>query len=503
MQTRTGRLIVNSIFSLLGWAAPAILGILITPIILGYLGAETYGVYLVILGFISYAITPSVGRAVAKFVAEYRASGDVERINSAITVGFWIHLAGGVVTALLTAILSRWIVVDVLQISAAYQEAARTALILCGLSVPIVLLGQVFQNVLLGEHRLGKLSLISNLNWLLLNLGNVILAAQGFGIDSLLLWTLAVSFVIAVTTFATARHQSPDLGLRFGSTRLMARPVALYSSSIFLYQLFGSVLILFERAWLIRNFGGAAASFYLVTMALVLYFHGFMTTLLAASFPVMNELLAEPGRLLRLYRKAKKITLAFTVLFLVTAILGGRMFLTGWIDPDFAASAFPLLVIHAFTFGLMVLGMPAWQLNEVHRAAGINSLVVITWAAISISLMFFAGGRWGEEGVAASRLAGVVITLPMIYYSEKRFLGQILWKDMFELFTKAGVAALVLGAVEYFTFSVLGGGWVSLFLGTIAGTLGYGAVLLVTRFIADDERALLLRFVSRMRAQQH
>jgi len=367
--------------------------------------------------------------------------------------------------------------------------------------VPSVLLGRVFQNVLLGEHRFGKLSLISNLNWLLLNLGNVVLASQGFGIDTLLLWTLAVSFVIAVITYVTARYQSPDLGLRFGSTRLMARPVTLYSSSIFIYQLFGSLLILFERAWLMRNFGGAAASFYLVTMALVLYFHSFMTTLLAATFPVMNELLADPERLLSLYRKAKKITLAFTVLFVVTAVLGGRAFLAGWIDPDFAANAFPLLVIHTLTFGLMVLALPAWQLNEVYRAAGLNSAMVVVWAAISISLMFFAGERWGEEGVAAARLAGVVFTLPMIIYSEHRFLGRILWRDRLELFTKAGIAAVVLGVIEYAIFSFLGGGWTSLFLGTIAGVIGYGIVLIVTKFIADDERALILRLVSRFRTQ--
>jgi O-antigen/teichoic acid export membrane protein len=501
MQTRTGRLIVNSIFSLLGWAAPAVLGILVTPIILGYLGAESYGVYLVILGFMSYAITPSVGRAVAKFVAEYRASGDVEKINSAITVGFWIHLAGGVLTAILTVVLSRWVVEDVLQISAAYKESAKTALILCGLSVPIVLLGQVFQNVLLGEHRFGKLSLISNLNWLFINLGNVVLASQGFGIDSLLLLTLAVSFVIAVITFVVARHQSPDLRLRFGSTRVMARPVIIYSSSIFVYQIFGSLLILFERSWLIRNFGGSAASFYLVTMALVLYFHSFMTTLLAASFPVMNELLADPGRLLSLYRKAKKITLAFTVPFVITAILGGRMFLSGWIDPDFAAQAFPLLVIHSLTFGLMVLALPAWQLNEVHRAAGINALIVVIWAAISISLMFFAGKAWGEEGVAAARLVGVVVTLPMILYSEHRFLEKILWRDRIELFTKAAAAGLILAAIECFVFSAVGSGWASLFLGTIAGMLGYAAVLLITKFITDDERALVTGFVSRLWTQ--
>ena len=150
----------------------------------------------------------------------------------------------------------------------------------------------------------------------------------------------------------------------------------------------------------------------------------------------------------------------------------------------------------------MVLALPAWQLNEVYRAAGLNSAMVVVWAAISISLMFFAGERWGEEGVAAARLAGVVFTLPMIMYSEHRFLGRILWRDRLELFTKAGIAAVVLGVIEYAIFSFLGGGWTSLFLGTIAGVIGYGIVLIVTKFIADDERALILRLVSRFRTQE-
>ena len=72
---------------------------------------------------------------------------------------------------------------------------------------------------------------------------------------------------------------------------------------------------------------------------------------------------------------------------------------------------------------------------------------------------------------------------------------------MLELFAKAAIAAVVLGTIEYFVFSAFGNGWISLVLGTIAGVLGYAAVLSITKFIADDERALIVGFVLRTRTQ--
>ena len=96
MQNKSGRLILNSIYSLLAWLLPVTLGLLVTPFLLKRLGVEAYGVYLVILGFIGYSFTFSVSKAVAKFVAEFGVTGETRKINSAITASFFLSLAMGI-----------------------------------------------------------------------------------------------------------------------------------------------------------------------------------------------------------------------------------------------------------------------------------------------------------------------------------------------------------------------------------------------------------------------
>ena len=90
MQNRSGRLILNSIYSLLAWLLPVTLGLLVTPFLLKRLGIEAYGVYLVILGFIGYSFTFSVSKAVAKFVAGFKTTGETQKINSVIKAAFYI-----------------------------------------------------------------------------------------------------------------------------------------------------------------------------------------------------------------------------------------------------------------------------------------------------------------------------------------------------------------------------------------------------------------------------
>lgn len=74
MGTRSGKLIVNSVYSVVAWMAPLLMAFLATPFVLKRIGTEVYGVYLVVLGFIGYSFTFNAARAVAKFVAELRGS---------------------------------------------------------------------------------------------------------------------------------------------------------------------------------------------------------------------------------------------------------------------------------------------------------------------------------------------------------------------------------------------------------------------------------------------
>lgn len=489
MQDRKGRLALNSILSLLSWLLPVGLGLAVTPVIIRYLGTELYGVYLVLLGFISYSITFNVGRTVAKYVAEYKTSGDEIRIRQTISSAFWLNLAAGLFVAVVIAMMSEWIVTDLLQISADFRAAARAALIIGGFTIPAVQVGQVFQNVLQGIHRFGKVSLLLNLNWLLLNAGNVILVFNGFGIVAIFVWNLSVGIAIAGFSFLVVRRQDPNFvpGIATGS---MLRLVAGYGLSIFLYQLFGTVLLLFERAWILRNFGATESAFYLLPMTLAIYLHALIGSLTLAVFPVVNELLDDRERLLRLYRQATKIVVAVTALVVGNVMALGELFLLLWLGRDFADNAFTNLIYHFLTFGLIAIMIIVWHINEAHGAARLNSIQVFIWAAVAIPLMIVTSNIWLAEGVAASRFVGVLVTVPMMLYSEGRFLGSIQWRFWGRLIVKVVPATAVLIVVEWLILSALSPSWLALFVSALGGSAVFLSVLFLTGFVAEDEKEL-------------
>ena len=109
-------LIYNAFASSLGWFLPIVLTVVATPIVLKGLGDEKYGIYQLILGFVSYSFTFGVGRAVTKYVAEYRISGQKEKISEIISVSFFLSIILSLAGSSVIIIFAELIIADVLQI---------------------------------------------------------------------------------------------------------------------------------------------------------------------------------------------------------------------------------------------------------------------------------------------------------------------------------------------------------------------------------------------------
>ena len=86
------RLVKNSLYGLLSWVVPILPTMIATPIVLDRLGAERYGLFVVILGFVSYFFTTAIGKVAAKYVAEYRATGETEKISAIISATILLGL---------------------------------------------------------------------------------------------------------------------------------------------------------------------------------------------------------------------------------------------------------------------------------------------------------------------------------------------------------------------------------------------------------------------------
>ena len=493
-------LTANSLFSVIAWLFPILLGFISTPIVVHGLGSEQYGIFAIVLGFISYSFTFGVGKVVGKYLPEYQASAETGKVTQVVAATFWFSLAIGLVGSLALIFTAPIIVRDLLLVSSANHQVAVYSLYLAGGIGLVLMLSQVFQFVLQGLHRFDNFVALTNLNGLLLGVGNIALALAGFGVVALLMWNLGVVSFVGIMFFFRARHLLPSIRFVTEIPREMLVSVIRYGGSIILYQIFANVLFIFERSWVMRKFGPEALTYYFVPMLLALYMHGFIFSIAQAIFPVVNELLEDRSQVIRLYERANKIVAAVVFFVVTNFIVCGSLFLELWIGREVAAASYTLLIAHGLTFGVIALGILAFQLAEAFKFPALNVIMTGSWMAISIPLMIVAADIWRSEGVAWSRFVAALVTIPIVIYTERRFLGQVRWKFWLATGLRVAAAAGLMAAAETGVLMLISHSYAALFLAGTAGTIVFAAVLVLTGYIGRDEWNTLRRTLSRSRS---
>ncbi len=494
---RRHRLFKNSLYGLFSWLFPVVPTIIATPIIVKGLGSELYGLYVVISGFTSYFFTAGIGKAAAKYVAEYRASGENKKISDVISSTVILSISLGLCGAAGIIILSSAIVSDVLQIQPELRADAVIALYLaCGI-VLAGTLSQIFQFVLQGLHRFDRFLLLTNISSLLLSVGSVVAVILGYGVLAVLAVTLGVTVITGILSFWMAKILLPEFRFKIHVKGEAWRLVWRYAASIIAYNLCSNLLFLFERVWIVRKFGAAALTYYAIPMTLGMYIQMFVGSLVLALFPVVNELLAQKEKLVTLYQKSSKLILSLVVFAVVSAVVCGRLFLGLWLSDEFVNLSYWLLVIHVFTFAMVAMTTIAWQVAESFRFAAVNAVATLIWMSISIPLMVLLSDRYQTQGVALARFLGVLVFIPLIIYIEKRFLAGVYWRFWGSILLRIICSALLAYLAESIIVAEFQKGWLTFIIAVLTGCLVYAAGLMLTGLIEADEKLLFRNAILR------
>ncbi|MGI8408519.1 MAG: oligosaccharide flippase family protein [Pyrinomonadaceae bacterium] len=495
--TKKSRLLKNTAFSIFSWVFPLCLAFISTPLLVKGLGNEQYGIYAIALGFVSFAFSSGVGRIAAKYIAELRASGETEKLSEAVSATIWLTVVIGLLQAIILALAAPYIVSEILLISPDTGKQVLLALYLAAAGGMFLMISYVFQFMLHGISRFDRLAWITNLSAVLLNAGNVLLMLYGFGVLVILIWNAIVFALIGFLYYWGSMRLLPEFHFVFRINKGTAKSVAAYASSIVLYQALTSILFIFERTWIVRKFGPEALTFYVVPLMLAIYMHGLLASFVQVLFPVVNELLLDLDKLKRLYQKSTKAAFVIIVFIVGTYVAGGKMFLQLWMNDEFAERSYSLLLILSITFGINAVGMIVWQLAEAFKYPGLNAFSAAIWMIVSIPLMAAAADGWQMEGIAFARLLGVLPTIPMIFYIEKRFLGHIFLGFWLGMIFRAAIAACAMIIVESQLLSRFGTGWLSLASGFASGTIVFCSVLVLLGFITRDERIIIREMLFR------
>lgn len=496
-ENRVNRLVFNGIYGSLSWVLPLMLAFVSTPIIVRNLGNENYGIYALILGFIGYSFNLGIGRAVTKYVAEYRAEKKFKEAGEILTATFFLTIFIGIVANLLIIIFAKTIVKDVLLIAAERQAVAVYALYISGATIFILLVSQIYQSLIQAAHRFDRLALVINFNGILAAVGNILLVLAGFGVLTLIFWFLFVTVISGLIFFFSGKKFLPEVRANFKFQPESIKFIGKFGLGIFGYQIFGNVLLLFERGWIIRTFGEESLTFYVVPMSLGIYILGFTISLVQVLFPVISEIQNDRKNIIRLYQKSTKIVLALMCFVVLSLICGGKLLLSLWISPEFAVNSYQILIFHALTFGTIAVLTISWQLTEGFGYPKINAAISFFWLAFSVPAMIFLAKDWGENGIAFARFFGVFLSIPTVFYVERRFLGEIQFSFWLRLVVILLISAVAASFVETWIFGLLDVKWTTLILGGLGGGIIFAICLLILGFVTEDEKILLKQLIKR------
>lgn len=487
----------NVLYGFSTWILPLGLSFIATSVIVKTFGNAEYGIYTLILSVIGYTFNLSFGRAATKYIAEYRASGEVEKIRDIISHTFFINIGIGLLGATTVCASAQWLVTDVFEIGAENRDKTIFALYVAALILFSLIINQVFNAILQGFHRFDVYSKLSNLNSLLILSGNILLAYNNYGIVSLLWWNLLTNIFCGIIFLISAKRLLPEFGIRFSLKTSYLKLILGYSAGIIGYQILANILLLFERIWITRQLGTENLTFYVIPMSLAIFIHGFISSIILVIFPLASELSNDREKLLRLYTKATKVVCFFVVFLGITLTIESRVFLTLWLGADFAEKATWLLITHTVTFSLLAILSVSWQMTEGLGYPSHNTYIFVICLVINVGVIILLTPSFGNQGVALGRLAGFGTIFFSIFYVEKWFFKCIQTEFWLMLLLKLGISAVLAAVVEKIIIDNFEIGWAAFIISTACGGAIYCLSLLVLGFVSKEEKLLIKNLVVR------
>ena len=423
------RLLRRNVVLIYGVHAVALVsGLIVTPIIVGALGTEQFGIWALIgsiLGFIGL-LDLGIGPSLIRFAAEQRGREARDETSELASTAFAIYLVLALVATLLAVVLA-WLLPLVVEISDQYVRAAQIAVVLSVGSFLMRFPVGLFSYLLAGQQRYDVLNIGNLLGAVLyFGLAVIVLHFAGGGLVALaLIAVVATAFRLVLPLFWLGR-ELPDLRLsRSLVTRRQARELLSFSSRNMLIQVASKVVVSTDVIVVGVIFGSVAAGVYGIPAKLfaIAYIVGTASTTLL--FPLLSELegASDRERQERYLLSGIRLGLAVVVAVGAPLVLLPDTFLEAWLPSDFDVStAAPILAILMIS---LLFAQPGHLLAQYLVARGRHSrLAVARLATVIVNLLLSIGlALWvGLWGVAAATLAtealSAIIVLPYLLRRE-------------------------------------------------------------------------------------
>ncbi len=421
----TTKVVKGSIWTLAGNVAPLAVSLVATPFVIRLLGAEGYGVYILIglipayLGFADFGMS----MASTKFGSEAYAEGDEDKEARIVRTAALIALLTSVPIAGLLMIFAGSII-GLFNVPAEYLSEATLALRLAAVTFVINILCGIFNTPQLARLRMDLNTFINASSRILGLIATPIVLYLGYGIVGAISVLLTASLLTLTGHLIVSHRLLPHLIGATIETRIL-RTMSKFGGALVVGAIAAALLVNAEKGMLAAVVSARDLAFYSVAFTLAGMITLFSGSMIQSLIPAFSQLQTDEkkGQLKSIYSRGIRLSLVWVIPAMVLLALVAKPFFTIWAGPEFGEnSVWPLYMLLA---GL-VFNILAYVPHSVILSFGRSDLLAkIYWIELVpyIAAVWFLADRFGAVGAAAAWTGRVVFDAFIQFYFAKKIAG--------------------------------------------------------------------------------
>ena len=480
-ESTSRKVVRNTLFNYLAVFSYFLIRFLSLPIIIHGLGNERYGIYATVMGVVSYVglLDLGIGVSLTKFVAEYYAKKDFQRLNNMLGTALLLYLGLGILGVGLLLGFSNLLIRNLFQIPPSLWIEARYVFWISAFSLFNGLVLGVFGNLINGVQRQDISRTIMIGSTLLTYGGSILLVLLGYKLVAFVLYGTITSLLTLLIQAWIAKRLLPSVRLLPRALdKQELRRIANFSFAMFVNQLAARNMVTLDRIILGIFLPIGNVTLYAVGATAANICFRIPSAAVLASVPAASELTARnrPEAVQELILRGIKYTGLLAVpVFTVMGVLAEEFILL-WMGDGYETSAriFQLLLVGYFFVMLTSSG------SSVMVGIGkpyVNTIYAVVQILLCSSLMVILVHFYGLLGAAYSSMAAYtlggivylihstkVFRIPFRRMINPHILGKIvllllpggLWGLAHEIVPYRGLPALLAGLSCYLLlYSVL------------------------------------------------
>lgn len=417
----TTKVFVGSLWTLAGQVAPLAVSLVTTPFTIRMLGAEGYGVFILIgliptyLGFADFGM----GMASTKFGSEAYAESDEKKEGRVVRTAAVISLCTSVPIAALLMIFAGYII-SLFNVPAEFTSQAKFALRLASITFVINFLCGIFNTPHLARLRMDLNTLINATSRILGLMATPIVLYLGYGIVGAITVLLIASILNLTGHLLVSRHYLKEL-IKPEIDATLFRPFLKFGSGLVIATSAAMVVANAEKAIVPSIVSVEALAFYSVAFTLAT-----MTTLFAqamnqALIPAFAQLQGSEKKetLGNLFFRGLRYNLLIIFPIFFALILLSQPFFYIWAGPEFATnSSIPFYLILCGLFFNIPAYLP-YSLIMAHGRSDLFAKLYFGEVVPYLALVFTFTHIWGIRGTAAAWSIRVIIDAILLFWIAK------------------------------------------------------------------------------------